>query len=154
MGREAKKGSRTSRFLIAVQESDKWDSCVKDVKKKGLVGSPYAVCTAAVGAPAKKKEAVDSQTKVAATPAIDQQVEDIQTLIVQNPTMNAASFYNLLRAKGFEIKKEAQVSNPALNRAKESAIKESGAPCQFMEGGGGGMNGEDRYQNRFRRCLP
>lgn len=110
------------------------------------------------GAP--KKEAVDSETKLAQEPAQDLEIPDVQTLIVQNPAMNAASFFNLLVSKGFRVVKETQVSAPALDRAgvkKESSIQESGTACRMLESAGGSAgvdaNGNARFQNRFRAIL-
>lgn len=105
-----------------------------------------------------KKEATPSDNQLGQSAPADIQAEDVQTLIVQNPQMNAASFFALLKSKGFVISKEAQVGVPALDRAgvkpKES-IKESTVACRMVESdaGGGTMNGQDRYQNRFRVVL-
>lgn len=108
-------------------------------------------------APAVDKEA-GSEEKLAPTPTLDQDIPDIQTLIVQNPGMNAVSFFNLLKSKGFQITREAVVSQPALDRAavKKESIHESGAACRMIEaegGGGADTNLDARYQNRFRAIL-
>lgn len=41
--------------LFEQADPEKWDSCVKKVKKSGSADSPYAVCTAQLGKPSKKE---------------------------------------------------------------------------------------------------
>mgnify|MGYP003333525846 CR=1 FL=1 len=142
-------------------EGAKWDSCVKKVKKSGTADNPYAVCTKSLGS---KKEESDSETNVSIKNGEETSPEDINTLIVQNPAMNAASFLNLLKSKGFKITKEAEMSNPALNRAKhekEAAKKviergnlaDSYLSFRFVESKSGSSLDHDKFQNRFRVIL-
>jgi hypothetical protein len=135
------------------------------------------------GRPIARVRESGSETVLAPPSPSDAPTEDVETLVVQNPQMNAASFLALLKSKGFVITppkpglqgvpplapevrarttpevtppvKEAQGSIPALDRAgvKES-IKESGAACRFLESSAGvGSNGDPRYVNRFRCIL-
>lgn len=133
---------------------------MKSRKMAGGEGVPHKyLCMAGMSGVklrSPKKVEVDSEAKLAATPAEDQEIPDVQTLIVQNPTMNASSFFNLLVSKGFRVVKETQPTMPALARAQES-IKESGTACRMLESaegqGGVDANGNARYQNRFRAIL-
>lgn len=170
--KEEKKGeglpTKKPSFYFYGVDAAKWDRCVDKVKKAGTAENPYAVCTAQLGAPESEKKEGGGDAEPQLQPAQlvqDAKAEDVQTLIVQNPQMNAASFYNLLKAKGFHVTKEAIVSAPPLARAGVEAIPKSDATREssalgksyfnfrFVEAAVDKPQGDERYRNRFRVVL-
>lgn len=84
------------------KHSAKWDRCVQKVKKSGTADKPEAVCTAQLG-----DKSYEADT--AGDAGIDASA-DIQQLLVDNPNINASTFANLLKSKGFKIVREANQS--------------------------------------------
>ena len=135
--------------------------------EKGKQGkAPRLLCDAHLKYPRGEassldKTEADSEAKLKQPSAEDMPADTVNTLIVQNPSMNAASFMNLLKAKGFKVSKEAQMSVPELNRAqhKEAAatitargsVHDQYISFRFVESQAG-ADGE-KYQNRFRVIL-
>lgn len=94
---------------------------------------------------------VASEAALGETPVEEQALLDVETLVVQNPTMNSASFLSLLKSKGFKITKEAETTSNPLARPKES-IREAGVACRFLESVQG-VDYKDPRENRFKVIL-
>lgn len=179
--KDERKGQGIAPQYFFGAEGAKWDRCVKKVKKAGTADSPEAVCTAMLGHPSKSESAPSEAPQATQVQpeqmAADVNADDVQTLIVQNPHMNASSFFNLLKSKGFVIKKEAEMTSAPLARAgakveqhipldkvgatsltgtkKEAAHFESKSyfNFKFIEAAVDNPQGDERYKNRFRVIL-
>jgi len=105
---------------------EKYDRCVQKVKSKGKVDSPWAICATSLKqteskdnqgikinkwfwdsapkskAPANPLSKKSAQAKVAKATGKDAESQ-VQSMLVKNPEMNAATFLNLLKSQGLSI---------------------------------------------------